>query len=82
VLWKIKDRSSFPALLCCVTFYFVHFRHFYFHLGGIVSGGVIALLQNIDDFLPGLLFADDIEDSSILRRGIPVAHMIYGQVGP
>lgn len=34
---------------------------------------IVQMLHNAS------LLIDDIEDSSILRRGIPVAHMIYGQ---
>ena len=37
-------------------------------------------LIHISDLLSDSLLLDDIEDSSILRRGLPVAHKIYGEV--
>jgi len=40
----------------------------------------IAAIEEIVQMLHNAsLLVDDIEDSSILRRGLPVAHMIYGQ---
>ena len=36
-------------------------------------GDIVQMLHNAS------LLLDDIEDSSILRRGIPVAHKIYGE---
>ncbi|XP_023334294.1 geranylgeranyl pyrophosphate synthase [Eurytemora carolleeae] len=38
-----------------------------------VIGEIVQMLHNAS------LLLDDIEDSSILRRGLPVAHLIYGQ---
>ena len=38
------------------------------------------LLIHISDLLSDSLLLDDIEDSSILRRGLPVAHKIFGEV--
>ena len=37
-------------------------------------------LVHISDRLSDSLLLDDIEDSSILRRGLPVAHKIFGEV--
>ena len=37
-------------------------------------------LIHISDLLSDSLLLDDIEDSSILRRGLPVAHKIFGEV--
>ena len=37
-------------------------------------------LVHISDLLSDSLLLDDIEDSSILRRGLPVAHKIFGEV--
>ena len=36
-------------------------------------GSIVQMLHNAS------LLVDDIQDNSILRRGIPVAHKIYGK---
>ena len=39
----------------------------------------VAIAEIVQMLHNASLLLDDIEDSSILRRGLPVAHLIYGQ---
>lgn len=38
----------------------------------------LVIFSEVIDILPSPDSIDDIEDNSVLRRGIPVAHSIYG----
>ncbi len=45
----------------------------------VEAGKVQAIGELVQMLHNASLLLDDIEDSSILRRGIPVAHKIYGE---
>ena len=38
----------------------------------MLAEGIIEMMQNVS------LLLDDIEDSSLARRGLPCAHLVYG----
>jgi len=46
---------------------------------GVDQGKIDAIEEIVQMLHNASLLVDDIEDSSILRRGLPVAHKIYGQ---
>lgn len=67
----------------CQQFYFAKdIQIFTFYLLMVRFGFILFFFSFLFDFFLLLLFSiqriDDIEDNSCLRRGVPVAHSIYG----